>query len=176
MIAMAPGWNIVSGVGFTALGAAAMRAVKGHRAEPLVGDPYAAAFVKAAAGLRQAVILGAGLDTRAPASGWPSCTASSEHTTGPSTSHPAPPAVSSSRFDFPARRRQRRGGSLAQSCEARHAGRVAAIGTLGAFIAAFIQIGTVARPLQVSAVPRSRHRADPTTAFAGHPERVLVIR
>ena len=43
----------------------------------------------------------------ASASGWPSCTASSKHTTGPSTSHPAPPAVSSSRFDFPARRRHR---------------------------------------------------------------------
>ena len=43
----------------------------------------------------------------ASASGWPSCTASSKRTTGPSTSHPAPPAVSSSRFDFPARRRHR---------------------------------------------------------------------
>ena len=114
MIVMDPepaGWDIVSGVGVTALGAAAMRAMEGHHAEPLVRDPYAAAFVEAAAsqlpgrmavtpeeaaadpefpwsgmahyvavrsrffddffaaaagaGLRQAVILAAGLDTRA---------------------------------------------------------------------------------------------------------------
>ena len=104
-------WDIVSGVGLTALGAAGMRAMEGHHAEPLVSDPYAAAFVAAAAdqlpatipvtpedaaadpvfpwfgmahyvavrskfiddffaaaagaGLRQAVILAAGLDTRA---------------------------------------------------------------------------------------------------------------
>ena len=103
-------WDVVSGVGVTALAAAAMRAVEGHHAEPLVRDPYAVAFVKAAAdqlpsplpvtpeeaaadpgfpwfgmahyvavrsrffdgffaaatgaGLRQAVILAAGLDTR----------------------------------------------------------------------------------------------------------------
>jgi len=44
------GWDIVSGVGVTALGAAAMRAMEGHHAEPLVHDPYAAAFVAAAAG------------------------------------------------------------------------------------------------------------------------------
>src|SRR5580693_3534194 len=104
-------WDIVSGVGITALGAAAMRAMEGYHAEPLVRDPYAAGFVEAVAGrlprpmpvtpeeaagdpdfpwpgmahyvavrsrsfddffaaaagagLRQAVILGAGLDTRA---------------------------------------------------------------------------------------------------------------
>ena len=104
-------WDIASGVGVTALGVAGMRAVEGHHAEPLVRDPYAAAFVAAAAdqlprqlpvtpeeaaanqdypwpglahyiavrsrffddffaaatgaGLRQAVILAAGLDTRA---------------------------------------------------------------------------------------------------------------
>jgi methyltransferase (TIGR00027 family) len=104
-------WNIVSGVGVTALGVAAMRAVESRHAEPLVCDPYAAAFVAAVAGqlprpmpvtpeeaaadpdllwsgmahyvavrsrffdgflaaaagagLRQAVILAAGLDTRA---------------------------------------------------------------------------------------------------------------
>ena len=44
------GWDIVSGIGVTALGAAAMRAMEGYHAEPLVHDPYAAAFVKAAAG------------------------------------------------------------------------------------------------------------------------------
>src|ERR1700744_5213242 len=67
------GWDIVSGVGVTALGTAAMRAMEGHQAEPLVRDPYAAAFVAAAAGagLRQAVILAAGLDTRAFRLGWP---------------------------------------------------------------------------------------------------------
>jgi methyltransferase (TIGR00027 family) len=114
MIVMDPesaDWDIVSGVGLTALAAAAMRAVEGHHAEPLVRDPYAAAFVKTAAdqlpspvpvtpaeaaadpgfpwfgmahymavrsrffddffagaagaGLRQAVIVAAGLDTRA---------------------------------------------------------------------------------------------------------------
>ena len=113
MMVMSPesaGWDIVSGVGVTALGVAGMRAVEGHHAEPLVRDPYAAAFVTAAAdwlprqipvtpedaaanqdypwpglahyvavrsrffddffaaaseaGLRQAVILAAGLDTR----------------------------------------------------------------------------------------------------------------
>ena len=104
-------WDIVSGVGITALGAAGMRAMEGHHAAPLVRDPYAAAFVAAAAaqlpapipvtpedaaadpafpwsgmaqyvavrskfiddffaaatgaGVRQAVILAAGLDTRA---------------------------------------------------------------------------------------------------------------
>ena len=52
MIVMDPeptGWDIVSGIGITALGVAAMRAIEGHHAEPLVRDPYAAAFVKAAA-------------------------------------------------------------------------------------------------------------------------------
>ena len=104
-------WDIVSGVGLTALGAAASRAIEGHQADPLVSDPYAATFVEAVAdklpgpmavtpeeaaadpdfpwfglahyvavrsrffddffaaaagaGLRQAVILAAGLDTRA---------------------------------------------------------------------------------------------------------------
>ena len=42
-------WDIVSGVGVTALGAAGMRAMEGHRPQPLVRDPYAAAFVEAAA-------------------------------------------------------------------------------------------------------------------------------
>jgi len=53
MVVMPPesaSWDIVSGVGVTALGAAAMRAMEGHHAEPLVHDPYAAAFVAAAAG------------------------------------------------------------------------------------------------------------------------------
>ena len=111
MAAESAGWDIVSGVGVTALGAAGMRALEGHQPEPLVRDPYAAAFVAAAAdqlpsripvtpdeaaadpgfpwpgvaqyvavrsrffddffaaatgaGVRQAVILAAGLDTRA---------------------------------------------------------------------------------------------------------------
>ncbi len=42
-------WDIVSGVGVTALGAAGMRAVEGHHPAPLVRDPYAATFVEAAA-------------------------------------------------------------------------------------------------------------------------------
>jgi methyltransferase (TIGR00027 family) len=53
MIVMDPeptDWDIVSGVGITALGAAAMRAMEGYHAEPLVRDPYAAGFVEAAAG------------------------------------------------------------------------------------------------------------------------------
>ena len=52
MIAMDPepaSWDIVSGVGVTALGTAAMRAMEGYQAQPLVRDPYAAAFVEAAA-------------------------------------------------------------------------------------------------------------------------------
>lgn len=105
------GWDIVSGVGITALGTAGLRAMDGHHAQPLVSDPYGAAFVAAAAsqlpgkipvtpeeaaadadfpwsglgdyvavrsrffddfaaattaaGLRQVVLLAAGLDTRA---------------------------------------------------------------------------------------------------------------
>jgi methyltransferase (TIGR00027 family) len=116
------GWDIVSGVGLTALGAAAVRAIEGHHPAPLVRDPYAAAFVQAAAGqlpspmattpeeaaadsdfpwfamthhvavrskffdgffraataeagIRQAVILAAGLDTRAFRLDWPAGTA-----------------------------------------------------------------------------------------------------
>ncbi|HWG02456.1 MAG TPA: SAM-dependent methyltransferase [Trebonia sp.] len=110
-------WDVVTGVGLTALGAAAIRAIEGHHPEPLVSDPYAAAFVRAAgqlprplpvtpeeadadpdfpwyglarylgvrskffdgffaaatqaAGIRQVVILAAGLDTRAFRLGWP---------------------------------------------------------------------------------------------------------
>jgi len=41
-------WDIVSGVGFTALLVAAGRAVEGHRERPLVTDPWAARFVAAA--------------------------------------------------------------------------------------------------------------------------------
>jgi methyltransferase (TIGR00027 family) len=109
-------WDAVSGVGLTALGAAAIRAVESARPHPLVRDPYAAAFVRAAGplpvqmptgpaeadggplpvisllgpyfgtrtrffdefltaatgdGIRQAVILAAGLDTRAFRLDWP---------------------------------------------------------------------------------------------------------
>ncbi|GAB3000140.1 SAM-dependent methyltransferase [Amycolatopsis acidiphila] len=107
-------WDIVSGVGITALAVAAARAVESSRAEPLVEDPYAAAFVRAAqapmplptragelpredalwermslflglrsrffdeylaeastAGVRQVVILAAGLDSRAFRLDWP---------------------------------------------------------------------------------------------------------
>lgn len=41
-------WDIVTGVGFTALAVAAARSVETHRPEPLVDDPYAEAFVEAA--------------------------------------------------------------------------------------------------------------------------------
>jgi methyltransferase (TIGR00027 family) len=41
-------WDIVSGVGITALGVAASRAVESSRADRLIDDPYAAAFVRAA--------------------------------------------------------------------------------------------------------------------------------
>lgn len=108
-------WDIVSGVGLTALGAAAARAIESCRSDPLVSDPYAAAFVRAAkapwplpvtpdeardetefpwlplatyasarakfldtfataaadAGIRQTVIVAAGLDTRAFRLEWP---------------------------------------------------------------------------------------------------------
>jgi methyltransferase (TIGR00027 family) len=43
-------WDVVSGVGQTALGVAACRAVETLRDSPLVRDPYAAAFVLAARG------------------------------------------------------------------------------------------------------------------------------
>lgn len=107
-------WDIVSGVGITALAVAAARAVESSRPEPLVEDPYAASFVEAAdsplplptragelpredalwermslfvglrsrffdeylmeaatAGVRQVVILAAGLDSRAFRLDWP---------------------------------------------------------------------------------------------------------
>jgi methyltransferase (TIGR00027 family) len=110
-------WDIVSGVGVTALAVAAARAVESSRDEPLVDDPYAAAFVEAAqapmplptrvgelpredtlwermslflglrsrffdeyfaeawtAGVRQVVVLAAGLDCRAFRLDWPSGT------------------------------------------------------------------------------------------------------
>ena len=41
-------WDIVSGVGLTALAVAAARAIEGHRPDALVTDPYAEAFVRAA--------------------------------------------------------------------------------------------------------------------------------
>ncbi|GHF75200.1 methyltransferase (TIGR00027 family) [Amycolatopsis bartoniae] len=41
-------WDIVSGIGITALAVAAARAVESSRDEPLVSDPYAVAFVEAA--------------------------------------------------------------------------------------------------------------------------------
>ncbi|OAT69947.1 SAM-dependent methyltransferase [Mycobacteroides immunogenum] len=41
-------WDIVSSVGFTALGVAAARAVENRQTEPLVRDPYAEHFVRAA--------------------------------------------------------------------------------------------------------------------------------
>jgi methyltransferase (TIGR00027 family) len=41
-------WDIISGVGITALGAAATRAIESCRPDALVSDPYAAAFVRAA--------------------------------------------------------------------------------------------------------------------------------
>lgn len=41
-------WDIVSSVGFTALGVAAARAVENREADPLVRDPYAEHFVRAA--------------------------------------------------------------------------------------------------------------------------------
>jgi methyltransferase (TIGR00027 family) len=108
-------WDIASGVGLTALAAAACRAVETLREPPLVRDPYAGSFVQAARapapmpvtpqqadgdqtfpwpafagyvgvrsrffdqllmtaaadGLRQVVILAAGLDTRAFRLDWP---------------------------------------------------------------------------------------------------------
>ncbi|GAB2650842.1 SAM-dependent methyltransferase [Prescottella soli] len=41
-------WDIVTGVGITALGVAAGRAMETHREDGLVSDPYAEAFVEAA--------------------------------------------------------------------------------------------------------------------------------
>lgn len=105
-------WDIVSGVGITALAVAAGRAIETEREDGLVDDPYAAQLVESAAdsrlsealhgdsespvlqmsgylgirsrffdtwfeqaasaGLRQAVILASGLDTRVFRLGWPS--------------------------------------------------------------------------------------------------------
>lgn len=108
-------WDVVSGVGLTALAVAAARAVDSSRMTPLVRDPYAASFVEAvpdapiplpvrgedvpwddkvwdrmslfvglrsrffdeylaeawSAGVRQVVILAAGLDSRAYRLDWP---------------------------------------------------------------------------------------------------------
>ncbi|WP_101830031.1 SAM-dependent methyltransferase [Frankia canadensis] len=108
-------WDIATGVGVTALGAASARAIETHRPDAMIDDPYAEEFVRAArlpqpmpttpeelaamsppgswmpgwrymgvrtrffddylataldAGLRQTVILAAGLDTRAFRLGW----------------------------------------------------------------------------------------------------------
>lgn len=41
-------WDIVSGVGITALAVAAARSIESHRADRLIDDPYAEAFVVAA--------------------------------------------------------------------------------------------------------------------------------
>lgn len=41
-------WDIVTGVGLTALGVAAGRSIETHRPDRLVADPYAEAFVRAA--------------------------------------------------------------------------------------------------------------------------------
>lgn len=41
-------WDILTGVGFTALGVAAVRAMETHRPDGLVDDPYAESFVQAA--------------------------------------------------------------------------------------------------------------------------------
>lgn len=110
-------WDIVSGVGITALAVAAARSVESHRPNGLINDPYAESFVTAAEppmpmptrpdsgvepedlwermaehmgvrsrffddffrasgerGVRQVVILAAGLDTRAYRLAWPSGT------------------------------------------------------------------------------------------------------
>jgi methyltransferase (TIGR00027 family) len=108
-------WGVANGVGFTALAAAGCRAIETLRDPPLIHDPYAAAFVRAAsvpvqvpitpqaadadatfpwsltgayiavrtryfddymagamaAGIRQVVIMAAGLDTRAFRLDWP---------------------------------------------------------------------------------------------------------
>jgi methyltransferase (TIGR00027 family) len=113
-------WDITTGVGLTALGVAAARSIETHRPDGLVRDPYAEAFVQAAAvpvpmptrppasdgaggepaveamwgqisdyvgvrsrffddyltgavaaGVKQAVLLAAGLDTRAFRLDWP---------------------------------------------------------------------------------------------------------
>ncbi|MCL9794069.1 class I SAM-dependent methyltransferase [Frankia sp. AgKG'84/4] len=109
-------WDIVTGVGVTALGVASARAIESHRPDALINDPYAEAFVNAAdlpqrlpttmrelagmpipgdwllmsrylgvrtrffdeyfdqamaAGIRQIVLLAAGLDTRAFRLRWP---------------------------------------------------------------------------------------------------------
>lgn len=121
-------WDIVSSVGVTALAAASARAAEALRDPPLVTDPYAAAFVRAAnpymprplaltpeelaemgesflhlghyvgirsrfiddycanaaaGGIRQVVILAAGLDARAYRLAWPAGTVVYEVDTGP---------------------------------------------------------------------------------------------
>lgn len=110
-------WDVASGVGFTTFGVTAARAVESSREDPLVVDPHAAAFVRAAvlpmpmptdardvppedglwqrasllvglrsrffddhlarstaAGVRQVVLLAAGLDCRALRLDWPAGT------------------------------------------------------------------------------------------------------
>ncbi|MDT5077127.1 MAG: hypothetical protein QOJ80_1764 [Mycobacterium sp.] len=65
-------WNINESVGATALGVAGGRAAESNSPDPLISDPYAQLFLEAAgAGIRQAVILAAGLDVRAWRLAWP---------------------------------------------------------------------------------------------------------
>jgi methyltransferase (TIGR00027 family) len=40
-------WDVITGVGITALGVASARAIETHRADAMIDDPYAAAFVRA---------------------------------------------------------------------------------------------------------------------------------
>lgn len=82
-------WDLTSSVGATATAVAARRALASKGPHPLIDDPFAEPLVRtrffdaffldaANAGIRQAVILASGLDTRAYRLAWPgpSCTKS----------------------------------------------------------------------------------------------------
>jgi methyltransferase (TIGR00027 family) len=65
-------WEITESVGATALGVAASRARETESDNPLIRDPFARLFLDATgAGIRQAVILAAGLDARSWRLPWP---------------------------------------------------------------------------------------------------------
>jgi methyltransferase (TIGR00027 family) len=63
-------WDVMTGVGVTALGVASARAIETNRADALADDPYAAAFVRAAPMPNQMPTTPEELEQLSPADSW----------------------------------------------------------------------------------------------------------